>query len=123
MTKKILIVEDDPKNLKLIRDLLQASGYDTIEATDGKKGIKMAKTKKPDLILMDILMPEMDGYSALGAIKADETTKAIPVLMLTALAYELNRQLGDRLGAAGYITKPFDRKELLKTISQLLSAS
>ena len=123
MAKVILIVEDDPKSLKLIRDLLQVSGYKTIEATDGKQGVKLAKAKKPDLILMDIMMPKMHGYSACLAIKADKATKSIPVVILTALDHELNKQLGKEMGADGYMTKPVNRQELLDVISRFLPTS
>jgi two-component system alkaline phosphatase synthesis response regulator PhoP len=118
----ILIVEDDPKSLTLTRDLLQISGYTTIEATNGEQGVELAKANKPDLILMDIMMPKMDGYSACKAIKADEATKKIPVVMLTAVGYELNKELARRIGADGYVTKPFSRQELMAAISPFLSA-
>jgi len=123
MAKVILIVEDEAKSLKLIRDLLQVSGYKTIEATDGKQGVKLAKDKKPDLILMDIMMPKMHGYSACLAIKADKATKSIPVVILTALDHELNKQLGKEMGADGYMTKPVNRQELLDVISRFLPTS
>ena len=123
MAKVILIVEDDPKSLKLTRDILQASGYTTIEATDGKQGVESAKAKKPDLILMDIMMPVMDGYTACHAIKTDEATRKIPVVMLTAMGYELNKELAKSLNADGYITKPFTPQELLGVISQSLPTS
>jgi CheY-like chemotaxis protein len=120
MDKVILIVEDDPKSLTLTRDLLKISGYTTIEATDGKQGVELAKSAKPDLILMDIMMPKMDGYTACKAIKADEATRKIPVVMLTAVGYELNKKLASQLGADGYVTKPFDRQELMDAISPFL---
>ena len=123
MAKVILIVEDDPKSLKLTRDILQASGYTTIEATDGKQGVESAKAKKPDLILMDIMMPVMDGYNACHAIKTDEATRKIPVVMLTAMGYELNKELAKRLNADGYITKPFTPQELLDVVNQFLPTS
>ena len=123
MAKVILVVEDDPKSLKLTRDVLQASGYTTIEAIDGEQGVELAKAKKPDLILMDILMPKMDGYAACHAIKKDKATRKIPVVMLTAMGYELNKELAKRLGAGGYITKPFSRQELLDVINQFLPTS
>ncbi len=123
MAKLILVVDDDPKNLKLIRDLLQVSGYKTVEATGGEQGVKLAKSKKPDLILMDILMPKVDGYTACREIKMDKATKAIPVVMLTSLDYELNKELGRDMGADGYITKPVDRQKLLDVISRFLPAS
>ena len=123
MTKVILIVDDEPKSLILARDLLQVSGYTTIEATDGKQGVELAKTRKPDLILMDIMMPEMDGYTACHAIKTDEATSQIPVVMLTAVDYELNKEFAKEMGADGYITKPFNRQELQDVINQFLPTS
>ncbi len=123
MTKLILIVEDEPRNLTLLRDLLQVSGYKTIEATDGEKGVELAKARKPNLILMDILMPKVDGYTACREIKMNKATKAIPVVMLTSLDYELNKELGRDMGAAEYITKPVDRQELLDVISRFLPTS
>ncbi len=122
MAKVILVVDDDPKNLKLIRDLLQVSGYKTVEATGGEQGVKLAKSKKPDLILMDIMMPKVDGYTACREIKMDKATKAIPVVMLTSLDYELNKELGRDMGADGYITKPVDRQKLLDVIRRFLPA-
>ena len=123
MTKVILVVEDEPKSLKLIRDLLQMSEYKTIEATNGKQGVELAKSKKPDLILMDIMMPVMDGYTACRAIKTDKATRRIPVIMLTALDYKLNKELGRDVGADEYVTKPFNRQELLDVINQFLPTS
>lgn len=123
MGKVILIVEDDPKSLTLTRDLLQLSGYTTIEATDGERGVELAKANKPDLILMDIMMPKMDGYTACHAIKEDKATKEIPVVMLTALGYDLNKELARQTGADAYATKPFSRQELMDIISPFLVAS
>jgi CheY-like chemotaxis protein len=123
MGKVILIVEDDPKSLTLTKDLLKVSGYTTIQATDGKQGVELAKAAKPDLILMDIMMPKMDGYTACHAIKSDKATKNIPVIMVTAVGFDLNRQLAERVGASAYVTKPIDREELMKTIGQFLGAS
>ncbi len=123
MAKVILVVEDEAKTMKLIRDLLQVSGFTTIEATDGEKGVELAKAKKPDLILMDIMMPAMDGYAACHAIKTDKATRAIPVVMLTVLDLELNKVLGKDMGAAEYITKPVDRQKLLDVINRFLPTS
>ena len=123
MAKTILIVEDDPRQMRLIQDLLKISGYATITATDGEKGIKLAKAKKPDLILMDIMMPKMDGYTACREIKLDKATRVIPVVMVTSLDYPLNKELGKDVGADGYITKPFGRQELLDVIHRFLPAS
>ncbi len=123
MAKVILVVEDDPQSLELTRDLLQVAGYSTIEATDGEQGVELAKSKKPDLILMDIMMPKMDGYTACNAIRTDKATRTIPVVMLSALDYDQNKELGTVFGADGYITKPFGRQELLDVIKRFLPNS
>ncbi|MFC1977129.1 PleD family two-component system response regulator [Chloroflexota bacterium] len=123
MVKVILVVEDEAKSLRLARDLLQMTGYKTIEASNGRQGIELAKSEKPDLILMDIMMPEMDGYTACHAIKSDKATKAIPVVMLTSLDYKLNKELGRDVGADGYMTKPVNRQELLDVINRFLPVS
>ena len=116
MGKTILIVEDDPASQKLTRDLLSVAGYNTLQATDGEQGIELAKANKPDLILMDIMMPKIDGYGACFALKSDETTKRIPIIMLTAIGFDLNKTLAERLGANGYITKPIDTNGLLNSV-------
>jgi CheY-like chemotaxis protein len=123
MGKTILIVEDEPKNMTLTRDLLKISGYETIEAWDGAQGVEKAKSAHPNLILMDIMMPKMDGYAACNAIKADQSTKNIPVVMLTAVGFDLNKKLAKQMGADGYVTKPFSRQQLMDAISPLLRTS
>ena len=123
MGKTILIVEDEPKNMTLTRDILKISGYETIEAVDGRQGIDKAKSAKPNLILMDIMMPKMDGYAACREIKADPATKNIPVIMLTAVGYDLNKKLAKQMGADGYVTKPFSRQQLVDAITLLLGTS
>ncbi len=121
MTKVILIVEDDPNNLKLLRDLLQVSGYSTIEATDGEKGVELAKARKPDLILMDVQMPKMDGLEATQILKADTTTRNIPILALTSYAMKGDKEKILQVGCDGYLAKPFDIQELLKKVAEYLS--
>ena len=118
MAKVILIVEDEPKNLKLASDLLQASGYTTIEATDGKQGVELAKVRNPDLILMDIQMPVMDGLEATRILKRDTTTKDIPVLALTSYAMKGDEERILEAGCNGYLAKPFDIQELLKEVAK-----
>ena len=121
MQKLILIVEDDPKNLKLIRDLLQVSGYSVLEASDGKQGVEMAKEKNPDLILMDIQMPVMDGLEATRILKAERETNKIPIVVLTAYAMKGDEEKMREAGCDGYITKPIDTRKFLKKISEYLS--
>jgi CheY-like chemotaxis protein len=123
MGKTILIVEDEPKNMTLTKDILKISGYETIEAVDGRQGVEKAKSARPDLILMDIMMPKMDGYAACREIKADPATKNIPVIMLTAVGYDLNKRLAKQMGADGYVTKPFSRQQLVDAITLLLGTS
>ena len=121
MEKVILIVEDDPKNLKLFRDLLQVSGYTTLEATDGKQGVELAREKKPDLILMDIQMPVMDGLEATKLLKNNDVTKDIPIVALTAYAMQGDEEKMREAGFDGYISKPIDVKGFLKKISEVIS--
>ncbi len=121
MAKLILIVEDEPKNLTLLRDLLQVSGYKTIEATDGKQGVELAKSKKPDLILMDVQMPKMDGLEATRILKADTTTGNISILALTSYAMKGDEERILQAGCDGYLAKPFDIQELLKIVAEYLS--
>ena len=121
MAKVVLIVEDETKNMKLFRDLLQRFGYATIEATNGEQGVELAKAKKPDLILMDIMMPKMDGLEATRILKADITTKNIPIVALTSYAMKGDKERMLEAGCDGYIAKPVDIQELLKTVGEYLS--
>ena len=121
MAKLILIVEDEPKNLTLLRDLLQVSGYSTIEATDGKQGVELARARKPDLILMDVQMPVMDGLEATRVLKADTTTSNLPILALTSYAMKGDEERILEAGCDGYLAKPFDIQELLKEVAEYLS--
>ena len=120
MAKVILIVEDEPKSIKWIRDILQVSGYSTIEATNGKQGVEFAKANKPDLILMDVQMPVMDGLEATRILKADTTTRNIPVIALTSYAMIGDKEKFLRVGCDGYLAKPVDIDLLLDAISKFL---
>ena len=120
MGRVILIVEDDPRNLKLIRDLLQIRGYTTLEATDGKQGVDMARAKMPDLILMDIQMPVMDGFEATSILKADPVTKSITIVALTAFAMQGDREKCIEAGFNDYITKPLDTRAFMTKIKEYL---
>ncbi len=123
MPKVILIVDDDQQVRTLLRRLLFESGYITIVAVDGRQGVELAKTRKPDLILMDILMLDMDGIVACHIIKTDSVTSEIPVVMLTAVDTEPGKAIAKEVGADGYVTKPCTREELLGAISQFLPTS
>jgi two-component system, cell cycle response regulator DivK len=112
----ILIVEDNEKNLKLVRDLLQVKGYRTLEAGTAELGIALARGHTPQLILMDIQLPGMDGVVALGQLKADPTTAQIPVIALTAFAMPDDRQRFHSAGFNGYLVKPINIRELLEVV-------
>ena len=117
---RILIADDEQTIRSLVRRIL-SDKFAVLEASDGEAAVAMARQHKPDLILMDIMMPNMDGYNACSLIKTDQTTKSIPVVMLTGLGYELNKKLAGEIGADGYITKPFTKETLLKTIGGYLA--
>ena len=118
--KKVLVVDDEENVRHLVRSILGKENI-VLEARDGQVAVDIARRQEPDFILMDIMMPNMDGYTACHTIKKDPMTKAIPVVMLTALGQELNMKLGQEMGADGYITKPFSSKVLLDTISRFLT--
>lgn len=119
--KKVLVVDDEDNIRRLVRSIL-GSNYIVLEAKDGRAAVDMARSHKPSLILMDILMPKTDGYTACAEIKKDPATGAIPVVMLTAVGYELNKTLAKQVGADEYITKPFSPKELLSVIDKFLKS-
>lgn len=118
--KKILVVDDEENVRRLVRRILGKENI-ILEAGDGEVTLDIARSQKPDLILMDISMPKMDGYTACYKLKNNEVTKAIPVVMLTGIGFALNKKLADEVGAVGYITKPFNPQELLDVVSQFLS--
>ena len=119
--KKILIADDEAAIRQLLTRMLSKE-YCVIEAQNGEIAVSIARQEKPDLVLMDMMMPKMDGLTACSAIKQDQATKGISVVMLTAIGYSLNRKLAEQVaGADGYITKPFDSQELLCTVGRLLS--
>ena len=116
----ILIVEDNEKNLKLVRDVLQFNGYQTIEAGTAEDGVRLAKSRIPDLILMDIQLPGMDGITALGELRADPTTRAIPVIAVTASAMTHDRKKIMAAGFDGYQSKPIKVKEFMDAVREML---
>jgi two-component system alkaline phosphatase synthesis response regulator PhoP len=116
--KKVLAVDDEPGVRRLVRKIL-SKDYTVFEAQDGEEAVNIARNEKPDVILMDMMMPRMDGLTACYTIKTDWATKEIPVIMLTAVGYDLNKKLSkDVMSADGYITKPFTREALLESIRQ-----
>jgi len=119
----ILIVEDNEKNLKLVRDVLQVKGYETIEAGTGEDGIRLALERKPDLILMDIHLPGMNGIEALGALRANPATAAIPVIAVTASVMQQDRKQITEAGFDAYVGKPINLKEFLDAVRSALEGA
>ena len=115
---KILLVEDNQRNMKLFRDVLQAAGYDTVEATTGGRAVELAIEHSPDLVLMDVQLPEIDGVEALGRLREDERTASIPVLALTAQAMQGDRERFLAVGFDGYVSKPVDIVALVDTVHE-----
>ena len=116
----VLIVEDNEKNLKLVRDVLQVKGYDTIEAGTAEDGIVLARSRKPDLVLMDIQLPGMNGIDALKVLRADAATARIPVIAVTASVMQQDRNLITEAGFDGYIGKPINLKDFIDTVRAMV---
>ena len=112
----ILVVEDNGKNMKLFRDVLLAKGYCTLEATSGEEAVALAVAHSPDLVLMDIQLPDIDGVAALGRLRADARTASLPVLALTAQAMEGDRERFLAAGFDGYVSKPVNIAEFVATV-------
>jgi two-component system cell cycle response regulator DivK len=118
----ILIVEDNEKNLKLVRDVLQVKGYETLEAGTAEEGLKIARERKPALILMDIQLPGMSGIEALKALRAAPATAAIPVVAITASVMQQDRQQIMNAGFNGFIEKPINLRNFLETVQKAMKA-
>ena len=118
---RILIVEDQDDNRKILRDLLGAAGFEVMEAVNGAEGVAATKRERPDLVLMDIQMPEMDGYEATRRIKGDPETAMIPVLVVTSYALSGDEERARAAGCDAYVTKPFSPRALLATVRTWLT--
>ncbi len=114
--KKVLVVEDNEMNMELVRDLIQVTGIEVIEATEAKEGIELARSEKPDLILMDVGLPGLDGREATRILKRDPETASIPVIGLTSHAMYGDRERGLEVGMVAYVSKPINTRELVKMI-------
>jgi two-component system cell cycle response regulator DivK len=117
----VLIVEDNDKNMKLARDVLQAKGYQTLEAETGEEGVRLAKEKVPDLVLMDIQLPGINGIEAFRQIRADPKTARIPVVALTASVTPTDRSQITAAGFDAFVGKPINLKEFLDTVKRLVA--
>jgi two-component system cell cycle response regulator DivK len=119
---QVLVVEDNEKNMKLFRDVLLAAGYRTLEATTGEEAVAVATEHSPDLVLMDIQLPDIDGVEALGRLRADGRTASLPVLALTAQAMEGDRERFLAAGFDGYLSKPVNVVDLVATVARYCEA-
>jgi two-component system, cell cycle response regulator DivK len=118
----ILIIEDNEKNMKLVRDVLQVKGYETMEAGTAEDGLAMAAARKPDLVLMDIQLPGMNGIEAIGELRSNGATADIPVIAVTASVMQQDRKLITEAGFDAYLGKPLDLKEFLDTVKRVLES-
>ena len=118
----VLVVDDDPVIQKLLRVNFEMEGYEVLSAPDGAEGLERARTASPDIIILDVMMPRMNGLEVLAALKADASTEAIPVILLSAKAQAGDVQAGIDRGADDYVTKPFDPLDLLDRVGQFIRA-
>lgn len=117
---RVLIVDDSPTEIFKITDILSKNGYEVLTAENGEKGVAAAKRERPDLVLMDIVMPGLNGFQATRQLSRDPDTSDIPVIIVTTKDQETDRLWGQRQGAKGYLTKPLDAKALLSAISAVI---
>lgn len=118
--KRILVVDDEAELVKAVQIRLQEADYEVLVAGDGREGFDVARREKPDLIILDLMLPGMDGYEVCGLLKADTRYSKIPIIMFTAKAQEEDMRLGKEVGADVYITKPFEHQVILDKIKELL---
>ena len=117
----VLIIEDNPRNLKLARDILSHTGYETLEAENAEDGLALARASDPDVVLMDVQLPGMDGVQALGLLRSDPETRDIPVIALTASAMKDDRERFLAAGFDRYVAKPLDIREFLRQVAAALA--
>ena len=117
--KKVLIVDDEP-NVRRLSHKILSKKFEVFEAEDGQQAVDINNVQQPDVILMDMMMPKMDGLTACLMMKKNPDTKKIPVIMVTAIGFELNIKLSQQMGASGYVTKPFSPQDLLAKIAEVL---
>ena len=120
MSKRILVVEDTEDNKQILRDLLTSAGYELVEAVSGEEGVELAGREAPDLILMDIQLPGMDGYEAARRIRADSALAHIPIIAVTSYALSGDEAKARAAGCDGYVAKPFSPRMLLAKIREFL---
>lgn len=115
---KILIADDDEQFIGIVKNMLVPNGYDVLTARSGTEAIALARNEQPRVILMEIFIPGIDGYTACSLLKSDDRTKRIPIVILTAVGYELNKKMAEKFNADGYMVKPVSHDDLLDTVSR-----
>jgi two-component system cell cycle response regulator DivK len=120
MSRRVLVVEDDSDHRNIYRMILIHSGYEVLEAMDGEEGIRMAREEQPDIILMDVSIPRIDGWEATRILKSDETTSAIPIIAITAHALKKARQEATEAGCDVYIPKPVEPRQVVEEVRRLI---
>ena len=123
MSKKILIVDDEKDIVETLKFILESEGLECIVAYDGEKALNLAKTENPDLIVLDVMLPKINGYKVCRLLKFDSKYKHIPILMVTARTQEEDKIIGEETGANEYITKPFDIETITKLVKSYLNIS
>ncbi|HUP86566.1 MAG TPA: response regulator [Acidimicrobiales bacterium] len=118
----VLVVDDDPLLVQLVKLNLELEGYNVVTASDGEEGLAQVRAQRPDLIVLDVMMPKLDGLAMTRAVKADATTRAIPIILLSAKTAANDVKLGLDAGADAYITKPFDTEALFGRVASLLAS-
>ncbi len=120
LKRRILVIEDEKEMLEAVQLRLEANRYEVISASDGAEGLSQARSEKPDLIIMDIMLPKMDGFTVCRMLKFDEHYKNTPIIMLTARTQDSDIKCGKEMGVDAYLTKPFKSEELLAKIKELI---
>jgi CheY-like chemotaxis protein len=120
---RILVIDDDQDLGRVIRRVLELEGYDVVLSDDGLRGLAAAQRQRPDAIVLDLMMPVMDGYQVLAELRDDERTKDVPVVVLTAVALDETRERVEAAGAATFLTKPFEPKNLSRALASLVGSS
>lgn len=121
--RRILVIEDEPDLVQMVKVRLESNGYEVLVAHDGQEGLRIARTERPDLLILDLMLPKVNGYEVCTMLKQDTRYQKIPIIMFTAKAQEKDEKLGLECGADAYVRKPFDAKELLGQIRALLPGS
>ena len=121
MDKKILVIEDDPATLRLVDYSLRHEGYQVLTASNGLEGMRKAQTEEPDLIILDIMLPGMDGFEICHRLRSEPATAQLPILMFSAKAQEIDKDTGLKVGADDYLSKPADPSEIVSRVGSLLT--